>query len=70
VSGAEKTTIGSILDREQRRERNLEAVRKMAKIPRTPADLSIASQYKLQGTIDQQGFLARERDWLTQTLAK
>jgi len=70
VSGAEKTTIGSILDREQRRERNLEAVRKMAKIPRTPADLSIASQYKLQGTIDQQGFLARERDWLTRTIAK
>ena len=62
-SSAEKGVVGSILEREQRRERNLDAVKKVAKIPRTPVDLSIASLYKGQTTIDQQSFIARERNW-------
>jgi dynein intermediate chain 2 len=69
ASNTEKTLVGSIFEREQRRERNLDAVRKMPKIARTPGDLAIASHFKQQNTIDQQAYLERERDWLAQVSA-
>lgn len=69
-SNAEKTNVGALLDREQQRERNLDAVRKMAKIVRSPAELSIAEQYKSQNTIDQESYLARERAWLTSNITE
>jgi dynein intermediate chain 2 len=69
-SNAEKTNVGTLLEREQRRERNLEAVRKMPKIVRSPAELGIADQYKSQHTIDQESYLARERAWLTANITE
>ena len=64
-TSSEKSNVGALLEREQRREKNLDAVRKMPKIVRNCAELNMAAQYKNQNTIDQQSYVARERDWLS-----
>ena len=61
-SSVEKTAVGSLLDREQRRERNLDSLKKQQKVfnPLEDVNKSIFTNK----TINQHEYVAREKEWL------
>jgi dynein intermediate chain 2 len=61
-SSVEKTAVGSLLDREQRRERNLDSLKKQQKVfsPLEDVNKSIYTNK----TINQHEYVEREKEWL------
>jgi dynein intermediate chain 2 len=65
TTSAEKSAVGALLDREQRRERNLDALKKSAKS--TPGGTFQENKTLFDTTIDKQQYIAREQEWLAAT---
>jgi hypothetical protein len=60
-SGTEKASFGAALEREQRRERNLDALKKQ-QTGKTAEKVNF-----LNKRIDQQQYIGREKEWLNAT---
>lgn len=60
-SGTEKATFGAALEREQRRERNLDGLKKQQ------TGKTVEKVNFLNKTIDQQQYIGREKEWLNAT---